>query len=365
MAATTLRNSANRLNSLWKGVHKTNVYGVGAVPAQQRYQSTAPSMVGRDFLTLKQFSSSEIHQLLWTAMDLKTRIKINRELFQPLKGKSMAMIFQKRSTRTRLSTETGFALLGGHPVFLSPQDIHLGVNESIKDSARVLSRMCDLIFARVYGQDILDDLAAESDKPVISGLSDLYHPLQILADFITLQEKFGRLKGLKVAWVGDGNNITHSLMMGCPKMGMDLRIATPVGYETDKAVMEDAIELANEHGTSITTSNDPMEVAHKADVIVTDTWVSMGQEDEKQERIQEFQGYQIDRNMVSAMADNWVFLHCLPRKPEEVTDDVFYDEKHSLVWQEAENRKWSVMAVMLHLIKDHACQTNRPNFNAK
>ncbi|CAH1799750.1 unnamed protein product [Owenia fusiformis] len=329
---------------------------------QNRNQSGGVNLRGRDLLTLKQLTAAELQQLLWTAMDLKTRIKDNHEIYQPLLGKSLAMIFQKRSTRTRISNETGMALLGGHPVFLSPQDIHLGVNESIKDSARVLSGMCDGILARVYGHEVVTELAEYSSVPVINGLSDLYHPLQILADFITLQEYFGYLQGLKIAWVGDGNNITHSFLMGCPLMGIELRIATPKGYEVDPAVMHDALKLSAKHGSCISISNDPKEVAYRADVIVTDTWISMGQEEEKEKRLNDFHGYQIDRKLVNEMAAKWVFLHCLPRKSEEVTDDVFYDTKHSLVWQEAENRKWSAMAVILHLLGDHSCKIDKPNF---
>ncbi|KAK2158489.1 hypothetical protein NP493_1793g00004, partial [Ridgeia piscesae] len=184
------------------------------------------SLIGRDFLTLKHFTPTEIETLLWTAKDLKVRIK-GGERLSLLGGKSLAMIFQKRSTRTRLSTETGMSLLGGSVHFLSPEDIHLGVNESIKDSGRVISRFCDVVLARVYGQEILDTLAEEASIPIISGLSDMYHPLQILADFLTLQEHFGYLESLKIAWIGDGNNIVHSLLMGCPKMGVNLSVATP------------------------------------------------------------------------------------------------------------------------------------------
>ncbi|XP_041352151.1 ornithine transcarbamylase, mitochondrial-like isoform X2 [Gigantopelta aegis] len=311
---------------------------------QNNYSESGPqSLIGRDFLTLKDFTPAEIKQLLWTAKDLKTRIKLQKEIVRPLIGKSIAMIFQKRSTRTRLSTETGMTLLGGHAAFLGPDDIHLGVNESVKDSARVLTRMCDLILARVYSQKDLDDLAEESSAPVISGLSDLYHPLQILADFLTLQEHFGYLRGLKIAWVGDGNNITHSLMMGCGKLGIDLSVATP------------------RNDMQFHTTNDPLEAVYRANVIVTDTWISMGQEEEKQKRLNDFAGYQVTRKMLKEVHNDWVFLHCLPRKPEEVDDDIFYD-KHSIVWQEAENRKWTVMAVMLHLLTDYTPASYIPKF---
>ncbi|CAG5123636.1 unnamed protein product, partial [Candidula unifasciata] len=251
-------------------------------------------LVGQDFLSLRYFTSDDIKQFLWTAKDLKTRIKDNGEVFQPLTGKTAALIFQKRSTRTRLSTELGMAKLGGHACFLGPDDIHLGVNESVKDSARVLAGMADIILARVYGQDILDELAKESQVPVVSGLSDLLHPLQILADLLTLQEHFGYLKGLKIAWVGDGNNILHSLMYGCAKLGINLNAATPKDYEPDQNITAEALKTAQKTGASIVLGNDPVKAAHQANVVVTDTWVSMGQEEEKKKRLKDFAGYQVN-----------------------------------------------------------------------
>nr|KAG5696812.1 hypothetical protein BaRGS_012835 [Batillaria attramentaria] len=292
---------------------------------------------------MKHYQPEEIKQLLWTAADLKLRIKEQKEVMKPLAGKSVSMVFQKRSTRTRLSTESGMALLGGHAEFLGPDDVHIGVNESIKDTARVLSRMSDAILARVYSQRDLDVMADEATVPVISGLSDVYHPLQVLADFQTLQEHFGYLRGLKIAWVGDGNNILHSLMLGCSKLGIDLALATPKGYEPDPAIVRDAVKFAAASGSQLIVTYDPLEAVYRADAIITDTWVSMGQEDEKARRIAAFKGYQVNRKMLKDAGANWVFLHCLPRKQEEVTDDVFYDRDHSLVWDEAENRKWTVM----------------------
>ncbi|ESP01723.1 hypothetical protein LOTGIDRAFT_238192 [Lottia gigantea] len=316
---------------------------------------------GRDFLTLRDFNRSEIEHLLWSSLCLKSRIKENGEDYRPLLGKSIGMIFQKRSTRTRLSTETGMTLLGGHAAFLGPSDVHLGVNETIKDSARVLSGMVDLILGRVYDHQDITDLADEASVPVINGLSDLYHPLQILADFVTLQEHFGFLQGLKIAWVGDGNNILHSLMYGCAKLGIELSVATPLGYEPDKEVTQYAISLASRNKTNFNLTQNPFDAVYRADVIVTDTWISMGQEEEKIKRLNDFSAFQIDRKMLREANGNWVFMHCLPRKPEEVTDDVFYS-KNSLVWQEAENRKWSVMAVMLNLLKHYEPKLPRPLF---
>ncbi|GFR57641.1 ornithine carbamoyltransferase, mitochondrial [Elysia marginata] len=328
---------------------------------KKKRKRDSSGLVGRDFMSLKHFRAEDIKQFLWTAKDLKTRMKDNGEIFQPLKGKTAALIFQKRSTRTRMSSELGMAKLGGHAAFMGPEDVHLGVNESVKDTGRVLSGMADIILARVYGQDFLDELADEASIPVISGLSDLLHPLQILADFMTLQEHFGYLQGLKIAWIGDGNNILHSLMYGCAKLGVDLNVATPAGYEPDADITEEAMKIAGKTGANFLMGSDPIKAAYRADAIVTDTWVSMGQEEEKKKRLNDFAGYQINRKMLKEAGADWVFLHCLPRKQEEVTDDIFYS-KESLVWQEAENRMWTVMAVMLHLLQPYTPVHPMPKF---
>lgn len=331
---------------------------------KRRYCSESrgfPSVVGRDLLTLKDYTGDEIRYLLWTATDLKERIKKSKETIQLLEGKSAALIFQKRSTRTRVSTETGLALLGGHCVFLTEQDFHLGVNESTRDTARVLSGFCDFIVARVNRQEDLEVMAEAATIPVISGLSEMYHPVQILADLLTLQEHFGSLYDRTISWVGDGNNIIHSLMMAAPKFGMHLNIATPKGYEPDSEITKVSQEFAQENGTSLNLTSDPREACCNADVIVTDTWISMGQEAEKAGRLKSFAGYQVDTKMMSLAKEEAVFLHCLPRKPEEVTDDVFLSDK-SLVWQEAENRKWTMMAVMVCLMNDYYPISPIPQF---
>uniref|UniRef100_A0A5F8AHB5 Ornithine transcarbamylase, mitochondrial n=2 Tax=Macaca TaxID=9539 RepID=A0A5F8AHB5_MACMU len=306
-------------------------------PLQNKVQ-----LKGRDLLTLKNFTGEEIKYMLWLSADLKFRIKQKGEYLPLLQGKSLGMIFEKRSTRTRLSTETGFALLGGHPCFLTTQDIHLGVNESLTDTARVLSSMTDAVLARVYKQSDLDTLAKEASIPIINGLSDLYHPIQILADYLTLQEHYSSLKGLTLSWIGDGNNILHSIMMSAAKFGMHLQAATPKGYEPDPSVTKLAEQYAKENGTKLLLTNDPLEAAHGGNVLITDTWISMGQEEEKKKRLQAFQGYQVTMKTAKVAASDWTFLHCLPRKPEEVDDEVFYSPR-SLVFPEAENRKWTIM----------------------
>ncbi|XP_028993217.1 ornithine transcarbamylase, mitochondrial [Betta splendens] len=310
------------------------------------------SLKGRSCLTLKDYSSDEIKRLLWVSADLKQRIKVQNERLPLLQGKSLAMIFEKRSTRTRMSTETGFAMLGGHPCFLTSQDIHLGVNESSVDTARVLSGFCDIVLARVYSHSTLEELDKEASVPIINGLSDLYHPIQILADFLTLQEHYGSLDGLTVSWIGDGNNVLHSFMMSAAKLGVHLKIATPKGYEPEQSVIKEAQRLSIQHGTQLVLTSDPMEAAHDSNVLVTDTWVSMGQEEEKKKRLKDFHGYQITMQTGSVAKPDWTFLHCLPRKMEEVDDNVFYSSR-SLVFPEAENRKWTIMGLMVSLLTDY------------
>ncbi|KAM6986241.1 ornithine transcarbamylase, mitochondrial [Aplochiton taeniatus] len=310
------------------------------------------NLKNRSFLTLKDFTSDEIKHILWVSGDLKRQIKHEKRYLPLLQGKSIAMIFEKRSTRTRMSTETGFALLGGHPCFLTSQDIHLGVNESKKDTARVLSGLCDIVLARVYSHSTLEELDKEATIPIINGLSELYHPIQILADFLTLQEHYGSLSGLTVSWIGDGNNVLHSFLMTAAKLGVHLKIATPKGYEADSSVIEEAQRLSKEHGTQLVFTSDPVEAARGSNVLVTDTWVSMGQEEEKKKRIKDFCGYQITMQTGSVAKPNWTFLHCLPRKQEEVDDQVFYSSR-SLVFPEAENRKWTIMGLMVSLLTDY------------
>jgi ornithine carbamoyltransferase len=265
---------------------------------------------------------------------------------RPLTGISMSMIFQKKSTRTRVSAETGLSLLGGHALFLGPSDIQLGVNESIRDTALVLGRFNDLILARVFGHSDVVELAKYSDVPIINALSDMHHPLQTLADLMALQEQFGKdLSGKTVAWVGDGNNVLHDLMLGSAILGMNVNIATPTGYEPNADILAKTQVLAKASGSKVFTTTVAAEAVKGANVVVTDTWVSMGQEDEYAKRVAEFEGYQVNKELMSHAATDAVFLHCLPRHPEEVADEVFYSEQ-SLVFPEAENRMWTVMAVM-------------------
>ncbi|MCJ8732298.1 hypothetical protein PDJAM_G00209770 [Pangasius djambal] len=343
-------------------VRNTFIHSLKTVQSKQARNFTvgrtclgSVNLKGRSFLTLKDFNPDEIKHILWVSADLKHRIKHEGQYLPLLQGKSIAMIFEKRSTRTRMSTETGFALLGGHPCFLTPQDIHLGVNESTKDTARVLSSLTDIVLARVYSHSTLEQLDKEASVPIINGLSDLYHPIQILADLLTLQEHYGSLKGLTVSWIGDGNNVLHSLMMSLAKLGVNLRIATPEGYEPDPNVTQEALRLSKQFGTELHMFSEPMEAAQGSNVLVTDTWISMGQEDEKKKRLKDFHGYQITMQTGSVAAPDWTFLHCLPRKSEEVDDEVFYSPR-SLVFPEAENRKWTIMGLIACILTDYRPQ---------
>lgn len=316
------------------------------------------SLQGRNFLTLKDFSGDEIKDFLSTAADLKYKVLNENQTFDLLKAKSIALIFEKKSTRTRISMETAMSTLGGHPLFLSPTDTHLGEGESVVDTARVLSKLVNAIFGRVYEHSMLETIAKEASVPVINGLSEIYHPLQSLADFLTLYEHYGSVDGLTMSWVGDGNNIIHSLMMAAPKLGVHLKIATPKGYEVFPQVRKDADELAKEHGTSIEYTTDPMYACQDSNVIVTDTWVSMGQEEEYNRRVNDFKGYQVTKKMCSVASEDWCFLHCLPRKPHEVDDEVFYSDR-SLVWNEAGNRKWTAMAILAKLLSNYQADERR------
>lgn len=238
------------------------------------------------------------------------------------------------------------ALLGGHALFLGPSDIQLGVNESMRDTALVLSRFNSIVLARVHGHQDVVELAKYAEVPVINALSDLHHPLQTLADLMALQQRFGKdLKGKTVAWVGDGNNVLHDLMLGSVKLGMNVQVATPTGYEPDAEVLAKTKTLAEENGASVMTTTVAADAVKGADVVVTDTWVSMGQEEEYAKRMKEFEGYEVNSDLMGKANEGAVFLHCLPRHPEEVSDEVFYSDA-SLVFPEAENRMWTIMAVM-------------------
>lgn len=310
------------------------------------------SLKGQNFLSTAQLSTAELTGLLAKAQEFKATYSdplTKATAPKPLTGEICSMIFQKRSTRTRISSEVGMHLLGGKGLFLSSDDIQLGVNETLKDTALVLSRFNSLILARVYGHQDIVELGELATVPVINALSDKYHPLQMLADYMTVKEQFGTIQGLTFAWVGDGNNVLHDYMLAAPKLGAHVHVATPSGYEPDADVVAETKRLAALAGTNVVMTTDPLVAVHGANVIATDTWISMGQEEEAQKRLRAFAGYQVTTKMLEHAAEEHIFLHCLPRHQDEVDDEVFYG-KRSLVFDEAENRLWTVMAVYASLL---------------
>jgi len=311
--------------------------------------SSLSSLEGKHFMSIDKLSNDELKGLLDLSHHYKELYSnpVDSSLPKPLSGASLSMIFQKRSTRTRVSTETGMAMLGGHALFLGPSDIQLGVNESMRDTANVLARFNSLILARVFAHADVAELAEHSTVPVINALSDLHHPLQTLADIMAMQQHFGKgnLEGKTVSWVGDGNNVLHDLMLGSVKMGMNMQIATPKGYEPNAEILAKTKQLAEENGVSVMCTTVADEAVQGAHAVFTDTWISMGEEDQAEQKLKEFAGYQVNKELMSKADPDAVFLHCLPRHPEEVDDEVFYGPQ-SIVFPEAENRMWTVMAVM-------------------
>ncbi|KAJ2721285.1 ornithine carbamoyltransferase [Coemansia sp. Benny D115] len=330
--------------------------------AHTRVLATLP----KDMITLGDYTAEQIAALVESAADFKHRTKNLGQTHhpdQPLKGETVALLFSKRSTRTRVASETSIAYLGGHAMFLGKEDIQLGVNESLRDSAQVISSMVSGIFARVGPHQDIVDLAKHSSVPVINALCDENHPTQILADLLTLWEVYGArnqaakqgffdtIKGLEVAWVGDSNNIVYEMLVSLPKCGINMRVCTPAKYPVPEHIQQQAAKDAEVAGAKVQYFTDPLAAVNQADVIVTDTWVSMGQETEKNQRLIDFQGYQVSSDMATrgGAKNDWVFMHCLPRKPEEVTDEVFYSDR-SVVFQEAENRKWTILAAFAALL---------------
>jgi ornithine carbamoyltransferase len=271
-----------------------------------------------------------------------------------LKGKTLGMIFSKSSTRTRVSFEVGMFQLGGHALFLSSGDIQLGRGESIEDTVKVLSRYLDGIMIRTYDHHDVLDLAKYGSIPIINGLTDLMHPCQILADLMTIKEHKGRLKGLKLAYLGDGNNVANSLVHGCAKAGMHIAVGSPEGYECDAGCVAEAVETAKLTGGSVLLTKDPAEAVRDADVIYTDTWVSMGQESEKAKKIPVFMHYQVNSTLMKHASPQAIFLHCLPAyRDYEVTSQVI-DGPSSVVFDQAENRLHAQKAILVKLMGDHA-----------
>ena len=299
-------------------------------------------MSQQHFLTLLDFTPESLRALITRAIELKALHKAGT-LHEPLKNQVLAMVFEKSSTRTRMSFEAGMAQLGGHATFLSPRDTQLGRGEAIEDSARVLSRMSDVIMIRTYEHEKIERFAEYSDVPVINALTDLYHPCQLLADMQTWFEKRGEISGKTVAWIGDGNNMCHSYINAARQFDFTLQIACPAGYEPDKQILEAG-------GSHIVMQGSAGEAAAGADLVVTDVWASMGQEDEQARREQAFADYQVNSSIMEAAAEDALFMHCLPaHRGEEIAADVI-DGPQSVVWDEAENRLHAQKALLEMLV---------------
>jgi ornithine carbamoyltransferase len=301
--------------------------------------------MNKDFLCLTDWSKAELDQIFALGQDLKARQK-RREPHPLLQGKTLAMIFEKSSTRTRISFEVGMVQLGGHALFLSSGNTQMGRGEPIKDTGRVMARYCDGIMIRTYSQAAVEELAQWADIPVINGLTDLYHPCQIMADLMTVIEHKGGYQGLKFCWVGDGNNMANSWINAAAVFGFELRVATPTNYRPDAMVMDRAKQL----GAKILYTDSPREAATGADVLNTDVWASMGQEEEAEQRRQAFSGFQINRELLAAADPAAIVLHCLPaHRGEEITDEVI-ESPQSVVFDEAENRMHIQKAIMATLM---------------
>lgn len=305
-------------------------------------------MNGKDFISLRDFSPSDIQYLLTLGRQVKTH---SASYSEALKRKTLAMIFEKPSLRTRVTFDVGIQQLGGFSIYLSPAEINLGKRESVYDVAKNLERMVQGIMIRTFSHEIAQQMAEYASIPVINGLTDFSHPCQALADYMTMWEAKDHLEGLKVAFVGDGNNVAHSLMFAGAQVGADVWIATPPGYEPKGDAIHWATERCLETGASCHVTNDPREAVAAADVVYTDVWASMGQETEKEKRRQTFRPFQVNANLFRLAQPDAIFLHCLPaHRGEEVTDDVI-DSPRSLVFQQAENRLHAQKALMLELMK--------------
>jgi ornithine carbamoyltransferase len=303
----------------------------------------------KDFIEVDDYSAAEVMEIFELAKDIK---KNPQKFRNALEGQTLAMIFEKSSTRTRVSFEVGMFQLGGHALFLSSRDIQLGRGEPITDTARVLSRYVDGIMARTFAHKTVTDLAAYASVPVINGLTDLCHPCQSMTDYFTAWEKFGDLRGRKMAYVGDGNNMAHSLMLAAPKVGMDIAVATPPSYAPDPKVVAQAAADAAAAGTKVVLTHSLGEAVAGADIVETDVWASMGQESEAEKRKRDFAGWIVDAKAMAAAKRDAIFMHCLPaHRGEEVAGEVI-DSPQSVIYDEAENRLHIQKAIMVTLMKE-------------
>jgi ornithine carbamoyltransferase len=307
------------------------------------------SLKGRDFLTLADYTTAEIEYLIQLARDLKDKQKTG--VAHPLlAGQTLAMIFEKSSTRTRVAFEVGMYQLGGRALFLSSNDLQLGRGEPLADTARVLSRMVDGIMIRTFGHDIAEEMARYATVPVINGLTDRFHPTQILADLVTITEHKGRIAGLQLVFVGDGNNVAHSLMLGGAKTGMHVTVACPEAYAPDQEILRLAQEIGAATGARIAVSHDVFTAAEGADILYTDVWASMGEESYAKEKEQQFQHFQINADLLQKAAPDALVMHCLPAKRgKEITDEVL-EGAQQVIFDEAENRLHAHKAILAALL---------------
>jgi ornithine carbamoyltransferase len=303
---------------------------------------------GKHLIDLSHYGRKELRKFLDTGIELKQKQK-KGEAHEVLKGKSLAMIFMKSSTRTRVSFEVGMTQLGGHALYLQPSGTQLGRGETIGDTAKVLSRYCDAIMARVYAHSEVAGLAEHASVPVINGLSDLLHPCQIMADMMTIEEHKGKLEGLKISYVGDSNNVSNSIMQGCTIMGMNVTIGSPKGNTPDESILKKTTELSKKHGTTLEVVSNPDDAVKGADVIYTDTFFSMGQERSK-EKEEALMPFQVNKSLVAKAKDDVIVMHCLPaHRDEELTSEVM-DGPHSVVFDQAENRLHAQKGILALLV---------------
>ncbi|TYP75755.1 ornithine carbamoyltransferase [Paenibacillus methanolicus] len=308
-------------------------------------EELALNLKGRDFLALVDYTPEEVRYLIDLAIELKRKQKAG-EVYHPLLGKTLGMIFEKSSTRTRVSFEVGMYQLGGQALFLSKNDLQIGRGEPIADTAQVLSRYLDGIMIRTFAHRTIIELARAATVPVINGLTDTNHPCQALCDYQTILEHKGRLEGLKLAYIGDGNNMVHSLLMGAAKLGVNISVATPAGYEPDEEIVQLSKQHAKETGAQIYLTQDPKEAIADADVVYTDVWASMGFEQEQQDREKAFASFQVNEALAKYAKSDYLFMHCLPaHRGEEVSEGVI-DGKHSIIFDQAENRLHAQKAIM-------------------
>jgi ornithine carbamoyltransferase len=304
-------------------------------------------MQKRDFVSIRSWTTDELNEVLTGARAIKAdRLKYSKRL----EGKALAMIFEKPSLRTRVSFDVGIHQLGGFSLYLTQTDINLGKREAVRDVAKNLERMVQGIMIRTYSHETVKEMAEEACIPVINGLTDFSHPCQTMADYLTILEILGRLRGVKIAYIGDGNNVAHSLIFGAARFGAHLAVASPQGYEPDPDAVQWAKDNAIATGGSIEILRDPVEAAKEADVLYTDVWTSMGQEAEAAKRRQDFKGYQINDAIAKQAKPDYIFLHCLPaHRGEELTDSII-DSEHSVIFQQAENRLHAQKAILLALM---------------